>query len=333
MIACYIEGFKDGRTLMLAADHAAQLRKPIVMVKVGKTAAGRSMAQSHTGHLTGSDAVTSAVFRQFGVTRVDGLDELLEVSMSFARTRPGEDRRPGQRRRSNRACACTRSRAAPARTWPTCSPTRACGSPISRRIRSGSCTTASSPRTSACRIRSTAVVRRSPTRAAARSSTSILADKNVDILVIPITGAVVDVQRAVHARHHRGGPVHDEARLRRVGRARRNRRHVLQASPRRRAAGLPHVPQLRGRGEELRRLLDVLGALPLPVRRRADGSRCPRGAQGAQAARGTEVGRGAVGMELEEADPRRTASRRRRTSCAHRPPRPSAPRRPSASPS
>jgi acyl-CoA synthetase (NDP forming) len=88
VIACYIEGFKDGRTLMLAADHAAQLRKPIVMVKVGKTAAGQSMAQSHTGHLTGSDAVTSAVFRQFGVTRVDGLDELLEVSMSFARTRP-----------------------------------------------------------------------------------------------------------------------------------------------------------------------------------------------------------------------------------------------------
>src|SRR5947207_2253476 len=90
VIACYIEGFKDGRTLMLAADHAAKLRKPIVMVKVGKTAAGRSMAQSHTGHLTGSDAVTSAVFRQFGVTRVDGLDELLEVSMAFARTRPPE---------------------------------------------------------------------------------------------------------------------------------------------------------------------------------------------------------------------------------------------------
>jgi acyl-CoA synthetase (NDP forming) len=88
VIACYIEGFKDGRTLMLAADHAAKLRKPIVIVKVGKTEAGRSMAQSHTGHLTGSDAVTSAVFRQFGVTRVDGLDELLEVSMAFARTRP-----------------------------------------------------------------------------------------------------------------------------------------------------------------------------------------------------------------------------------------------------
>jgi acetate---CoA ligase (ADP-forming) len=88
VVACYIEGFKDGRTLMLAADHAAQLGKPIVMVKVGRTDEGASMAQSHTGHLTGSDAITSAVFRQLGVTRVDGLDELLEVSASFARTRP-----------------------------------------------------------------------------------------------------------------------------------------------------------------------------------------------------------------------------------------------------
>ncbi|HET6951881.1 MAG TPA: acetate--CoA ligase family protein [Acidimicrobiales bacterium] len=88
VIASYIEGFKDGRTLTLAADHAARVRTPIVMVKVGRTEAGRSMAKAHTGHLAGSDAVTDAVFRQFGVTRVDGLDELLEVSAMFARTRP-----------------------------------------------------------------------------------------------------------------------------------------------------------------------------------------------------------------------------------------------------
>jgi acyl-CoA synthetase (NDP forming) len=92
VVACYIEGFKDGRTLMLAADHAAKLRKPVVMVKVGRTDEGRSMAQSHTGHLTGSDAITSAVFRQFGITRVDGLDELLEVAASFARAKPGGSR-------------------------------------------------------------------------------------------------------------------------------------------------------------------------------------------------------------------------------------------------
>ena len=58
------------------------------------------MAQSHTGHLTGSDAVTSAVFRQFGVTRVDGLDELLDVSAAFARTRPDEDPGVGEGARS-----------------------------------------------------------------------------------------------------------------------------------------------------------------------------------------------------------------------------------------
>ena len=87
-IACYIEGFKDGRTLLLAADRAVQQGVPIVCVKVGRTDEGRSMAQAHTGHLTGSDAVTSAAFRQFGVTRVDGLDELLDTSAMFARTKP-----------------------------------------------------------------------------------------------------------------------------------------------------------------------------------------------------------------------------------------------------
>src|SRR5207253_7526960 len=87
-IAAYVEGFKDGRTLMLAADRAAQRGVPIVAVKVGRTDEGRSMAKAHTGHLTGSDAVVSAAFRQFGVTRVDGLDELLDVSAMFARTQP-----------------------------------------------------------------------------------------------------------------------------------------------------------------------------------------------------------------------------------------------------
>jgi acyl-CoA synthetase (NDP forming) len=107
VVACYIEGFKDGRTLMLAADHAAKLEKPIVMVKVGRTETGSSMAQSHTGHLTGSDAITDAVFRQLGVTRVDGLDELLEVSAAFARTSPTKDlQRPtGKTTRARRPLA------------------------------------------------------------------------------------------------------------------------------------------------------------------------------------------------------------------------------------
>jgi acyl-CoA synthetase (NDP forming) len=87
-IATYVEGFKDGRTLQLALDHCAQRQVPVVAVKVGRTAQGESMAQAHTGHLTGQDAVVDAVFRQYGVTRVDGLDELLDVAASFARTPP-----------------------------------------------------------------------------------------------------------------------------------------------------------------------------------------------------------------------------------------------------
>ncbi len=91
VVAAYIEGFKDGRTLILAADRAARAGLPIVCVKVGRTDAGRSMARSHTGHLTGSDAVTSAVFAQYGITRVDGLDELTETAAMFARTAAPRD--------------------------------------------------------------------------------------------------------------------------------------------------------------------------------------------------------------------------------------------------
>jgi acyl-CoA synthetase (NDP forming) len=87
-IACYIEGFKNGRTLQLAANHAAQKKVPVVAVKVGRTDEGTAMAKAHTGHLTGSDAVVSAVFRQYGVQRVDGLDQLLDVSAALARTKP-----------------------------------------------------------------------------------------------------------------------------------------------------------------------------------------------------------------------------------------------------
>ena len=87
-IAAYIEGFKDGRTLLLAADHAATAGVPIVVVKVGRTDEGASMAGSHTGKLTGSDAVVSSAFRQYGVTRVRGLDELIDTSQLLARAKP-----------------------------------------------------------------------------------------------------------------------------------------------------------------------------------------------------------------------------------------------------
>lgn len=82
-IAGYVEGFKDGRTLMLAAEVAAQHRTPIILIKVGRSDEGAKMAQAHTGHLTGTDAVHDAVFEQCGIIRVDDIDELVETSGLF----------------------------------------------------------------------------------------------------------------------------------------------------------------------------------------------------------------------------------------------------------
>ncbi len=85
-IATFAEGFKDGRTLQLAADTAAAHGVPIVVIKVGRSEQGEAMARAHTGHLTGADAVHDAVFRQRGVIRVDDLDELIEISGMFCHT-------------------------------------------------------------------------------------------------------------------------------------------------------------------------------------------------------------------------------------------------------
>ncbi|MFI6857020.1 acetate--CoA ligase family protein [Streptomyces sp. NPDC050416] len=87
-IACYLEGLKDGRSFLLAADRAARRGVPVVAVKVGRTETGARTAASHTGKLTGADAVVDAALRQYGVIRVDGLDELQDIAALLARARP-----------------------------------------------------------------------------------------------------------------------------------------------------------------------------------------------------------------------------------------------------
>lgn len=86
-IACYVEGLKDGRSFLLAADRAARAGVPVVAVKVGRTELGARSAASHTGKLTGADQVVDAAMRQFGVVRVNGLDELQDTSALLARAR------------------------------------------------------------------------------------------------------------------------------------------------------------------------------------------------------------------------------------------------------
>jgi acyl-CoA synthetase (NDP forming) len=87
-ISGYVEGFKDGATFRAAAAYARARRKPIVMVKVGRSPTGVANAQSHTAHVAGGDAVADGVFAQYSVVRVDTLDELTHTSHFLARSRP-----------------------------------------------------------------------------------------------------------------------------------------------------------------------------------------------------------------------------------------------------
>jgi acetate---CoA ligase (ADP-forming) len=85
-VLAYLEGARSGDGLRRMAATAIEAGTPLAVVKVGRSAAGSSMAQSHTGHLTGSDEVWDAFFTQFGINRVTEMDELAEVGAALARS-------------------------------------------------------------------------------------------------------------------------------------------------------------------------------------------------------------------------------------------------------
>lgn len=85
VIAAYVEGFRDAARLDRALTAAIETDTPIVMMKIGSSEAGARMARTHTGHLVGSDAIVQSIFDRFAVTRVRDLDELLETSALFAK--------------------------------------------------------------------------------------------------------------------------------------------------------------------------------------------------------------------------------------------------------
>ncbi|HEV7491249.1 MAG TPA: acetate--CoA ligase family protein [Rhodanobacteraceae bacterium] len=84
VIAGFVEGFKDVQKFIAVAKLAAERGKPLVLIKIGRSASGAEAARSHTAALTGADALYEAVFKQYGVIRVQDYDELLEVSHLLA---------------------------------------------------------------------------------------------------------------------------------------------------------------------------------------------------------------------------------------------------------
>src|SRR6185437_10017727 len=83
VIGCFIEQFRDPDKLLRVAKAAAERQKPIVVLKVGRSEAGRRAARAHTGSLVGSDAIADAVMRQYGIVRVYNLDEMTETLAAF----------------------------------------------------------------------------------------------------------------------------------------------------------------------------------------------------------------------------------------------------------
>jgi acyl-CoA synthetase (NDP forming) len=83
VIGCFIEQFRDPEKLLRVAAAAAERQKPIVVLKVGRSEAGRRAARAHTGSLVGSDAIADAVMRQYGIVRVYSLDEMTETLAAF----------------------------------------------------------------------------------------------------------------------------------------------------------------------------------------------------------------------------------------------------------
>ena len=79
IILLYLESFGDPREFGRVARRVAAA-KPIVVVKSGRTAAGKRAAASHTGALASAEVASEALFRQAGIIRVDTLEELFDVA-------------------------------------------------------------------------------------------------------------------------------------------------------------------------------------------------------------------------------------------------------------
>ncbi len=84
VVGMYFEGLTDGRGFLKAVRKLAS-KKPVVVLKSGRTEAGRRAAAGHTGTLAGADAIYSGAFRQAGLIRADGLEDFFDRLEVFDR--------------------------------------------------------------------------------------------------------------------------------------------------------------------------------------------------------------------------------------------------------
>jgi len=81
-ILIYMETVGDARGFLSAARQVSP-KKPIIVLKAGRTQAAKAAAISHTGSLTGSDEMLETAFRRAGVVRVDTISELFSLAQAL----------------------------------------------------------------------------------------------------------------------------------------------------------------------------------------------------------------------------------------------------------
>ncbi|MEM3506891.1 MAG: CoA-binding protein [Candidatus Bathyarchaeia archaeon] len=83
VISLYLEGVSDGRKFIEVAKKVTK-KKPIVILKSGRTKLGIKAVMSHTRSLAGKDEIYDAAFKQSGVLRVEDIEELYDVSKALS---------------------------------------------------------------------------------------------------------------------------------------------------------------------------------------------------------------------------------------------------------
>jgi len=82
VIAAYVEAIRDGRRFIDVASRVTR-KKPVILLKAGRSEAGARAVSSHTGSLAGSYAAYQAAFRQSGVIEADSLSELFDIAVAL----------------------------------------------------------------------------------------------------------------------------------------------------------------------------------------------------------------------------------------------------------
>jgi len=86
VIVGYLEGIRDIGRFRQAAERARRNGKPVVILKVGRSPEAARVAATHTGSLAGPTQLYDALCAELGIVSVDSVEELLDLTVAFARS-------------------------------------------------------------------------------------------------------------------------------------------------------------------------------------------------------------------------------------------------------